>query len=152
MRHRLRLLIWTLVLLVAGPGLAACKPSRSGSDADEALRQQQAVQQRLGGRWVLVSFQPQESLEPMLAGLLAAQFGALTVTFDGQQQLEAQGVGVTATRRYEISEAQANRFKLVSYDDKGVPYETWGEFRSDSELWFDSRTPPWRGTGTLQRR
>jgi hypothetical protein len=152
MRHRIRLLIWALALLVAGTALAGCRPSRSASGADEAARQRQAVQQRLSGQWVLISFKPQETLEPMLASLLAAQFGTLNVTFDGQQQLEAQGVGVTATRRYEISETHANRFKLVSYDDKGVPYETWGEFRSDDELWFDSRSPPWRGTGTLQRR
>lgn len=138
------------IVLGLALALGGCKP-REASAADQAAQQRQEVNQRLMGSWVLESFRPEAPLEPMLAGLLAAQFGNMVVQFDGQTML-ASGVGVSTTRRYEITEAQFNRFKLVSYDDKGVSYETWGQFRNTGELWFDSRTPPWRGTGSLRRR
>jgi hypothetical protein len=140
-----------LVVLLSCLALASCKRGAGASAADEAAQRRQAANQQLMGTWVLVSFQPRESLEPMLANLLAAQFGAMTVQFDGQT-MQAQGIGVTTTRRYEIREAEFSRFKLVSYDDKGIAYDTAAEFRSQDEIWFDSRTPPWRGTGTLRRR
>jgi len=140
----MRVIAFALCLSLA---LVACKPSRDANAVDESVR----ANQRLTGAWVLTSFQPEAPLEPMLAGLLAAQFGNLVVEFDGQW-MRASGVGVTTTRRYEVSEATFNRFKLVSYDDKGVAYESWGEFRGGNELWFDSRTSPWRGQGKLARR
>lgn len=140
-----------LGILLSSLALGSCKRGSGASPADEAAQRRQAVNRELVGTWVLVSFQPRESLEPMLANLLAAQFGALTVQFDGQT-MQAQGIGVTTTRRYEIREAEFSRFKLVSYDDKGIAYDTWAEFRSKDEIWFDSRTPPWRGTGTLRRQ
>jgi hypothetical protein len=107
--------------------------------------------QRLTGSWLLMSFTPREPLEPMLAGLLAAQFGSLVVDFDGRE-LRATGIGISATRRYEITHAEASRFSLRSYDDKGLAYDAVGEFRTNDEVWFDSRTVPWHGTGVLRRR
>jgi hypothetical protein len=139
-------------LMVLASLAGGCRPSRSSAQpVDEAAQRRQAANQQLLGTWVLVSFKPHETLEPMLASLLAAQFGAMTVTFDGQKMI-AQGIGVTTERRYEIRDAVFNRFKLIAWDDKGVSYETLGEFRSADEVWFDSRTPPWHGTGTLRRR
>ncbi len=139
------------VLLLAALAQTGCKRGARGEPTDAAAEARAAANQRLVGTWVLVSFQPRESLEPMLASLLAAQFNALNVQFDGQRMV-AQGVGVATERRYEIRDAQFNRFKLVAWDDKGVAYESLAEFRNDNELWFDSRTPPWHGTGVLRRR
>lgn len=101
------------------------------------------------GRWLLVSFQPEVPLEPMLAGLLSAQLGVLVVQFDGQQMI-AQGAGVGTTRRYRVTQAVAEGLTVVSYDDKGVPYDAVGEFHGN-DLYFASLTIPWRGRGILRR-
>ena len=72
----------SLLALVFALALTSCKRGRGASEVDEATQRREAVNQRLMGSWVLVTFQPSETLEPMLASLLAAQFGALTVQFD----------------------------------------------------------------------
>src|SRR6185295_9435183 len=72
----------------------ACAGSRGTSAEDPATRIA-AANQRLQGTWLLVDFQPQVPLEPMLAQLLSMQMGRLTVQLDSGR-LVANGIGVQA--------------------------------------------------------
>ncbi|MBK7584033.1 MAG: hypothetical protein IPI67_28030 [Myxococcales bacterium] len=129
-------------------GAPACGPRRgTPRDAGETARQEAG--QRLLGAWVLVSYQPETPLEPMFAGLLAAQMGTLVANFDGQN-MQVSGTGVNTVRRYRVTQAAGDRLALVSYDDGGIPYDAVGEFRG-GELWFESLTIPWRGRGVLRK-
>ncbi len=139
---------WAAILLAALSLAPACKPRESKTvDAAEVARQE--ANRRLEGSWVLVSFQPRDALEPMLQALLAVQMGRLVVTFDGSN-MRAVGTGVDTTRRYQVTEAYANRLTLRSFDDRNVAYDAVGEMRGD-ELWFEARTSPWHGRGLLRR-
>jgi hypothetical protein len=119
---------------------------RTPEDASAASRA--AANRRLQGTWVLASFQSEVPLEPMLQGLLAVQVGHLRVTFDGDR-INALGPGVSATRKYVVTDAAFQRAKLTVYDE-GVPYQVDGEFRGN-QIAFHALTSPWRGTGTLVR-
>jgi hypothetical protein len=142
---RRHLLLFATAILLA---IVSCGPSRSRAvDASEQARQEAG--RRLLGTWVLVSFQPEDRLEPMFASLLAAQMGAMTVQFDGQQ-MAATGVGVATTRRYRVTQAGGDGLTVVTYDDQGIPYDAAGQFRGN-ELWFASLTAPWRGRGVMRR-
>jgi hypothetical protein len=128
-------------------GLTACGGSQgSASDPARAIA---AANQRLVGTWVLVDFQPDLPLEPMLAQLLSMQMGRLTADLDGGR-LVATGLGVQTTRTYRIDEASMDRFKMTLFDETGVAYEAWGDFQGDL-VRFESLTIPWRGHGTLKR-
>src|SRR5690349_9779045 len=117
-----------LGMLVAALGVASCGGSQgSASDPARAIA---AANQRLVGSWVLVDFQPEVPLEPMLAQLLSMQMGKLTVNLDGGRVV-ATGLGVQATRTYRIDEASMDRFKLTMFDETGVAYEAWGDFQGD---------------------
>jgi hypothetical protein len=140
-------------LLVVGVCLAnasstACAGNRGSSAEDPATRIATA-NQRLQGTWLLVDFQPEVPLEPMLAQLLSMQIGKLTAQLDGGR-LVATGLGVQATRTYRIDDASMDRFKLTLFDDTGVAYESWGDFQGDL-VRFESLTTPWRGRGSMKR-
>lgn len=145
----IRLINWVTRagLLLGALGLASCGGSQ-GSASDPA-RAVAAANQRLMGSWVLVDFQPEVPLEPMLAQLLSMQMGRLTADLDGGR-LVATGLGVQTTRTYRIDEASMDRFKMTLFDETGVAYEAWGDFQGDL-VRFESLTPPWRGRGTLRR-
>jgi len=138
----------TTFVLAAGLTVLACGPSRGQPrDATELARRE--ADRRLIGAWVLVSYQPETPLEPMFAGLLAAQMGTLIAQFDGQQ-MSVTGTGVSTTRRYRVTQGSGERIAVVSYDESGIPYDAVGEFRGN-ELWFASLTMPWKGRGVLRR-
>lgn len=145
----MRLPRWTLVLpLLAALGAPGCGGTRGKPrDATELARQE--AERRIVGNWVLVSYQPETPLEPMFAGLLAAQMGTLVAQFDGQQMIIA-GTGVNTTRRYRVTQGSGDRLAVVTYDENGIPYDAVGEFKGN-ELWFASLTIPWRGRGVLRR-
>lgn len=145
----MRLRVWVGVLVLAFASAATgCGGGRgTPRDATEAARQEAA--RRLVGSWVLVSYQPETPLEPMLAGLLAAQMGTLIAQFDGQN-MTITGTGVSTTRRYRVTQGSGDRLAVVNYDDAGISYDAVGEFRGN-ELWFMSMTMPWRGRGVLRR-
>lgn len=135
-------------LCLAALGAAGCGgPRGTPRDAGEIARQE--AERRLVGSWVLVSYQPETPLEPMFAGLLAAQMGTLVAQFDGQRMIVA-GTGVNTTRRYRVTQAQGERLAVVTYDENNIPYDAVGEFKGN-ELWFASLTIPWRGRGVLRR-
>lgn len=139
----------TLVLLsLAALCASGCGGARgTPRDATELARQE--AERRIVGNWVLVSYQPETPLEPMFAGLLAAQMGTLVAQFDGQQMIIA-GTGVNTTRRYRVTQGSGDRLAVVTYDENGIPYDAVGEFKGN-ELWFASLTIPWRGRGVLRR-
>ena len=85
----------------------------------------------------------------MLASLLQVQFGRMTVSFDGQW-MHASGAGVDTTRRYQVMEADGDRLGVRTWDDAGVTYDAYGEFRGN-QLWFEGRSTPWQGRGVLTR-
>lgn len=128
--------------------VTGCK-DRGGQVEDAGQVARQAANRRLTGDWLLQSFQPSVALEPMLASLLQVQFGRMTVTFDGQW-MHATGAGVDTTRRYQVMEADGGRLGIRTWDDTGVTYDAYGEFRGN-ELWFEGRTTPWQGRGVLLR-
>jgi hypothetical protein len=127
----------------------ACGGGQTGSPEDAAARQVADAGERLKGPWILVDYRPEVGLEPMLAQLLAMQVGHLTAQFDGTQ-MSATGIGVQATRTYRITQASGDLIQVVLYDPSGESYEATAVFDGD-RLRFNALTPPWRGTGVLQR-
>jgi hypothetical protein len=139
-----RLLAFALLLAPA----VACGGTHHAA-VDPAAVARADANRRLTGTWLLTSFQPATSLEPMLALLLQAQIGHLTVKFDGQQMV-VSGSGLSTTRRYTITQATGDQLSLTSFDAEGIGYNVRGELRGDV-LQFESLSSPWRGQGTLQR-
>lgn len=105
--------------------------------------------ERLRGNWLLTEFKPAESLEAPIQGLLAAQFNALVVTFDGGQ-MTARGPGVDVARSYRITQALGAELSLEIIDPSGVSYRLAAAFQNDL-LRFRSHDSPFRGEGTLRR-
>ena len=128
--------------------LVGCS-GRQDKPVDAAAQARANADQRLAGRWLLVSFQPEVNLEPMLGAMLAAQMNQMVVTFQ-KPQVNARGVGVDTTRRYQVIDALGARVAVRTIDDAGATYDAVGEFRG-SDLFFESRTIPWRGRGVLRR-
>jgi len=126
--------------------LGAC----AGNRASEPIPDDRAhAEERLQGEWLLVSFQPAMAVEPMLAALLAAQLGKLTVTFRAGA-MGVVGVGVAGQRSYHVTQAMVDGFSGVVSDPEGVEYRITGAFEG-LDLRFTSDTDPWRGTGRLHR-
>jgi len=146
MGHRRRnfLVIGLAALVLASTGCGGTQSS--ANDAKVAMGN---ADQRLQGSWVLVDFQPNVALEPMLAQLLSMQLGHLTVGFN-RGQMVATGMAVQARRTYTITSATMNDFTATLYDDAGVAYDARCSFDGD-RLLFEALTPPWTGRGTLQR-
>lgn len=136
------------MLCLAGTSSLACAGNR-GSAAEDPASRIATANQRLLGTWLLVDFQPEVPLEPMLAQLLSVQMGRLTAQLDSGRII-ATGLGVHATRTYRIDDASMDRFKLTLFDDTGMAYQSWGNFQGDL-VQFESLTPPWRGRGSLKR-
>ena len=144
---RLRLCLAGLGLLLA---TAACGSSQaSGSGADSAQRAAADAAQRLEGSWLLMEFQPEASLEPMLAALLTAQLRQLRVTFHAGR-MTIDGVGVNAERGYRVTQAAADGFSMTITDPTNVEYRVTGAYEGTS-VGFVSLSDPWRGRGRLQR-
>jgi hypothetical protein len=135
-------------LCVGTASWTGCAGNR-GSSAEDPATRIAAANQRLQGTWLLVDFQPEVPLEPMLAQLLSMQMGRLTAQIDSGR-LVANGIGVQATRTYRIDDASMDRFKMTLFDVSGVSYESWGNFQGD-QVRFESLTSPWRGRGSLKR-
>jgi hypothetical protein len=105
--------------------------------------------ERLRGNWLLTEFKPAAALEGPLQGLLAAQFGALILTFDGTQMI-ARGPGVDVARAYRVTQALGADLSLEISDPSGVVYRVSAAFQQDL-LRFRSHDSPWRGEGALRR-
>jgi hypothetical protein len=146
-KRRFALAFSTLLSLV--PVLSASCSKERGPVRDARAEAAATVGQRLQGRWVLVTFQPETPLEPVLQLLLNEQFNRLVVEFRGQA-LVAQGPGVTINRTYTIGDAYVDHFKATIYDSYGVGVDSVCDFSGDMLL-VNGITAPWRGRASFRR-
>ena len=107
-----------------------------------------SANQRLSASWRLQSFAPVVSLDLPLQGVLAAEVGALIVTFN-QGQFTAVGPGVNMTGRYEVKSAAGDQMSLMVYDPQGVAHYFTAQFAGNL-LHFESTDKPWAGYGALE--
>jgi hypothetical protein len=139
----------TALAIAASVSATACGGGNRGSSASAAEADRARAVDRLQGRWVLVEFRPEQPLEPMLAGLLSAQLGTLTITFQGNAA-DIQGVGIAARRTFQVVEAAGDGAKIVLRDPDGTSYDVLGTLQGNAVA-FQALTAPWRGTGSLIR-
>src|SRR5262245_34401802 len=99
-------------LTVLGSG---CKTGPAADPAEARARAIAAADVRLRGAWLLQNFTPDTPLEPMLAAMLAFQFGQMVVQLDGRNAV-ADSPGLHVQRGYRITEVQGDQFQLVVFD------------------------------------
>src|SRR5262245_44149475 len=128
--------------------LSSCSREQ-GPPRDARAEAAMSAAQRLQGRWILDSFQPETPLEPVLAALLQTQLGRMVIEFNGQNS-DAQGPGVTVHRTYKINEAYLDHFTATVFDQYGVGVNSVSDF-SGNMLLVNSVTAPWRGRAALRR-
>jgi hypothetical protein len=138
-----------LFVVVALSATACSSSSTSAPPPDTAQVAVADAAARLEGRWVLIEFQPDAPLEPMLATWLASQMNQLHVTFHAGS-LRIEGVGVNVSRDYRVTQAAADGFSLTIVDPTNVEYRSTGAFQGNV-IAFTSLSDPWRGHGRLQR-
>jgi hypothetical protein len=141
-------LLWPLLALPVWMGVG-CGAAEQSLGPNPAMIHRAEANERLRGSWLLSSFRPEVPLEPMFQTLLNAELGHLSVEFDGQN-MNADGPGVQATRRYQVDAAQGNFLRVTLFDDRGIAYLVEGQFVGN-RLEFRALTSPWRGSGTLER-
>jgi len=140
-----RIKICALALMAIS--LVAC--GGTGEEPTSPAQKIARAEERLRGSWLLVEFRTVDRLEPVLASLLGVQIGRLTVFLDGTN-LTAHGVGVRANRQYTVDTAGGDQFTATIVDPMGMKYGVTGAFVGQ-DIAFTSETPPWRGSGRLQR-
>ena len=145
---RLKLLAGAVGLLGFAPGCAAAPTGLTSAEVLAATIQ--AADKRLHGSWRLVSFVPDTPLGPALQAMLEYQYQALTIRFEGGR-IKAESPGIHFDRRYEVREVNGDRFKLISYEEGGIPYESVCEFGENETLIIYSQTSPWKGVATIHR-
>lgn len=126
-----------------------CGTAEQNLGPDPAMVRRAEANQRLHGSWLLTSFRSEVPLEPMLQALLDAELGHIGVEFDGQT-MTANGPGVQATRRYQVTAARGSFLRVTLWDQHGVAYLVEGQFVGN-RLEFHALSSPWRGAGTLVR-
>ena len=130
-------------------GSAACSPGDRSADALEQARRE--VDQRLSGRWRLVSFTPETPLNPALQTLLAFQSGRLIAVFEAGR-VRAEAPGITFDNAYRIQQPEGDKFQIVIIDPQGVSYVSGCQFDDKGRLLFRSWSEPWIGSGVLERQ
>src|SRR6266542_789302 len=136
------------VAAIVAMSFLSCSHER-GPVRDVRAESAASAAQRLQGRWVLATFQPETPLEPVLQLLLNEQIEHLVVEFRGQA-LVAQGPGVTINRTYRIGDAYVDHFKATIYDSYGVGVDTVCDFNGNMLL-AEGVTAPWRGRASFRR-
>lgn len=136
-------LVWVAVV-----ALTSCSRDR-GPVRDARAEAAASAGQRLQGKWVLTTFQPETPLDPVMQLLLNEQIDRLVVEFRGQS-LVAQGPGVTINRTYQIGEAYADHFRATIYDSYGVGVDSLCDF-SANLLLVNGVSAPWRGRASFRR-
>jgi len=141
---------WVLSMALWMPaGALGCGPT-AGSQSS-AVDVTQETSKRLEGDWRLIRFVPAEPLSATLQVMLDYQYQVMVVRIGGGR-IVAESPGVHFDRRYEVREVQGDVFKLISYDEGGVPYQSWCRFEPDGiHLSVQSLSAPWRGNATLAR-
>ena len=144
-RHGAAAVALALALAV---GTGGCDPDAAGPPNTAAAIA--SIDARLRGTFQLVRFVPEVSLEPMLAAMLEAQYATLVIRFDGKR-VTADSTTIHVIRAYEIRDPQGDRFRLIAYDEAGVPYESACEISEQGELKVYAQTAPWKGVALLRR-
>jgi hypothetical protein len=139
---------WLVMALLAVGCITSCARDQ-GPPRDARAEAAATAGQRLQGRWVLASFQPQVPLEPVLQVLLNAQIDHLVVDFKGQS-IVAQGPGVTINRTFKIDEAYLDHFKATVSDSYGVGVDVVGDF-AGSTMVVSGLDSPWKGRASFRR-
>jgi hypothetical protein len=134
-------------LVALGATGAACGSGSDGYDA--GLNLQQSIERRIEGTWKLASYKPESELSPVM--LLAMGSGTILVRIDGGH-LRGASAGLTFDRRYRVTEAARESFKIFIADEVGVEVESWCRFDEAGRLHFYAQTAPWRGRGVLERQ
>src|SRR5437762_13856337 len=86
--------------------------------------------QRLQGKWVLTSFQPEVPLDPVMTLLLRDQIEHMVVELQGQT-LTATGPGLSVNRTYRIDQAYLDHFTATVFDAYGVGVNTACDFNGN---------------------
>jgi hypothetical protein len=145
---RKRFLVLAALAVTLAVPVVSC--SRNQAPVRDARAEAAATAaQRLQGRWILTTFQPDVPLDPVMQLLLRDQIDHLVVDFKGQT-LTAQGPGVTINRTYRVDEAYVDHFKATIFDAYGVGMETSCDF-SGNMLLITGLSAPWRGRASFRR-
>lgn len=106
---------------------------------------------RLRGQWKLERFDPVEPLGPVLQALVEFQYANMVIRMEANR-MTATSPGVNVDRAYEIREAYGDRFKVVIFDEQGVPYESSCTFVGDgATVQAQTTSDPWRGAAVLRK-
>lgn len=139
---------WGVILAAALLGLGCGSSTAAAAHPEQT---QAEVEHRLAGSWRLVRFEPEQPLSAPFQALLDYQIQVMVIRF-GEGRIVAEAPGINFDRRYEVKSAEGRRFRAVSYDEGGVPYDAqcqWSEDGQKLEVYVE--TSPWRGLGLLQR-
>lgn len=141
---------FSLALASLAVPLSGCKNGPAADPAAERARAIAAVDVRLRGAWILQNFTPETQMEPMLAAMLAFQFGQMVIKLDGRNAV-ADSPGLHVQRGYTITDVQGDQFQIATFDEQGVSYQGSCLFVGDNDLRFRCITAPWKGSGALRR-
>jgi hypothetical protein len=139
----------SLVLAAAAVACLVSCSHEQGPVRDARAEAAATAAQRLQGRWLLTSFQPETPLEPVLQLLLNEQINRLVLEFKGAS-LVATGPGVTINRTYQIGDAYVDHFKATVFDSYGVGVDVVCDF-SGNTLLANGISAPWRGRASFNR-
>lgn len=138
-----------LLMTALSTTLATVACSGGADQPKDPQLENRALETRLVGTWRIHDFTPDTPLGPALDALLAFHKERMVVTFGGGR-ITAESPGVTFDRRYEVRDAELDRFRLIAYDETGTPQDSYCTFLPDGALRV-SMTSPWKGVGTLVR-
>jgi hypothetical protein len=138
-----------LLLLVAIPFVGCASAPHGPMTTEEIAEANRGLDARLQGSWKIGSFTPDAPLGVTLDAMLAYHKQIMVVHFENGR-IRADSPGINFDRRYEVRNADGERFQLVAYDDTGTPQLSYCSFEADGTLriWM---TSPWKGVGTLVR-
>ena len=129
---------------------SGCGGALSGSaSSDPVTAENMAVDSRLQGAWKIGDFTPDPPLGPALDQMLAFHKQVMVIYFQNSR-IRADSPGITFDRRYEVKNAQGDRFQIIAYDETGTPQLSFCNFMPDGSVRV-AMTSPWHGVGSLIR-
>ncbi len=137
-------------LLAASATLGGCGGAQAGfSSGDPSGADNAAADGRLQGAWKIGDFTPDQPLGPVLEPMFAYHQRVMVVYFQNGR-IRADSPGIFFDRKYEVKNADGDRFQIIAYDETGTPQLSYCNFMSDGSVRV-AMTSPWRGIGTLVR-
>jgi hypothetical protein len=126
-----------------------CGATQGTATGDIGNAENRAIDARLQGPWKIGNFTPEEPFGPVLQGMYNYHQQVMVIYFENGR-IRADSPGIFFDRRYEVTNAQGERFQLIAYDETGTPQMSYCDFQPDGSVRV-SMTSPWRGVGTLVR-